>query len=106
MNNDKSIFTKQFCGSHSFGPQEHLDHLDSMPAQLLKNTNMTLAKPQESFNDKIRNLTAGSAPRPQQHSLGASEQKQILTNLTSLFTSAGKTRPHNFQLVDDKLKLQ
>jgi hypothetical protein len=55
---------------------------------------MTLAKPQESFNDKIRNLMAGQAPKVQQQaSLGASEQKQILADLSSQFAS-GSANPH------------
>ena len=51
-----SIFSRQFCGSHSYGHDDLLEYIDQLPPSLKNNTNHnTLNKPQEQFIDKIEN---------------------------------------------------
>jgi hypothetical protein len=50
-----SFFSRQFCGQHSYGHQDYLDHVEQLPEELSQNSYHVLNKPQESFVDKIDN---------------------------------------------------
>lgn len=51
-----SIFSRQFCGQHSYGLDDLSEHISQLPPSLASDTNHTsVNKPQAHFSDKIDN---------------------------------------------------
>ena len=102
MIDSDSIFSRQFCGQHSYGLEDLAQHVQQLPPCFAKDTHHTsLNKPQAQFMDKIDNSPSN------QHAHRIFEQPFDLHSVgyqgcstPSTFTSTPPT------IIDDKIKFK
>ena len=65
MLDTESIFSRQFCGQHSYGLEELAQHIQQLPPCFQNDTHHTsYNKPQAQFMDKIENSASSVFDQP------------------------------------------